>query len=162
MMLEEKQLQELLRLKRFEQPPPGFFERNLDELHRRQRAELLQHSAFQIWWDRLSSGLWSFRMPVYAYGGAFGAFVVLASLLASGVIGPKSEEKALAVSLSEATAQASASKFALNRDLDWSELSQRPMRSSSSVVPVIEPSGSSLPRYILEGRPVSYEASFNF
>ena len=31
----------LLRLKRYEQPPPGYFENFLHEFHRRQRDELL-------------------------------------------------------------------------------------------------------------------------
>jgi hypothetical protein len=162
MMLDEQQVQQLLRLKRFEQPPPGYFERSLDELYRRQRAELLRRSAFQIWFDRVSSSLWSFRMPAYAYGGALGLFVVLATLLTTGVVGPKSEERSLSVQFGQASAGSGVARLALNRDLDWSGLSQRPVRSSTSVVPVIEPSNSSLPRYVLDGRPVSHEASFNF
>ncbi len=161
-MLDETQVQKFIRLKRFEQPPPGYYERSLQEFHRRQRAELLRRSALQIWFDRLSSGLWSFRMPAYAYGGAFGLFVVMATLLSTGVVGPKSAERSFPVGLTQTDSKSAAPRFALNRDLDWSGLSQRPSLSRSSSVPTIEPSSSSLPRYILDARPVSYEASFNF
>ena len=51
MMLDEQQLQQLLKLKRFEQPPPGYFDAALQEFHRRQRAELLRQSALKIWWE---------------------------------------------------------------------------------------------------------------
>jgi hypothetical protein len=162
MMLDDSNVQQLIRLKRFEQPPPGFFEDRLAELHRRQRAELLRRSAFQIWFDRLSSGLWSFRMPAYAYGGAFGVFVVLATLITTGVVGPKTEERSAAIGLTQMEARSEGGRLALNRDLDWSGLAQRPVRSKTSVVPTLEPSSSALPRYILDGRPVSYEASFSF
>ena len=91
MMLDEQQLQKLLRLKRFEQPPPGYFDRTLNEFHRRQRAELLKRSALQIWFERFVSGLWSFRVPTYAYGAAFGAFLVAATIVGSGVWSPSRE-----------------------------------------------------------------------
>ena len=37
----EEQLTALLRLKRYEQPPPEYFDRLLQDIHRRQRTELL-------------------------------------------------------------------------------------------------------------------------
>ena len=37
----EDEIGKLLRLKKFEQPPPGYFDNFLHEFHRRQRDELL-------------------------------------------------------------------------------------------------------------------------
>ena len=38
---DDNEIGRLLRLKRYEQPPPGYFENFLHEFHRRQRDELL-------------------------------------------------------------------------------------------------------------------------
>lgn len=51
--LDETQLQALLRLKRFEQPPSGYFDGLLSQVHRRQREELLHRPAWRIAVDRV-------------------------------------------------------------------------------------------------------------
>ena len=51
--LTEQQLQALLRLKRHEQPPPGYFDDLLKNIHRRQREELLHQPAWKISLERL-------------------------------------------------------------------------------------------------------------
>src|SRR5256886_15613159 len=40
---EDNEIGRLLRLKKYERPPPGYFENFLHEFHRRQRDELLRH-----------------------------------------------------------------------------------------------------------------------
>jgi hypothetical protein len=165
MMLDEKQLQKLLRIKRFEQPPPGYFDRALIEFHRRQREELLRRSVTSIWWERLISSLWNFRVPSYAYGAAFGVFVVAATIIGSGVWAPYREGSDLsagrvAVLTAPSAQENSGNRLALNANLDWSKFDHA--ASSPKVVPVIGPSQTALPRYVLDGRPVSFKASFSF
>jgi hypothetical protein len=52
-MLDEVQLRTLLRVKRYEQPPPGYFDDLLHSIHRRQREELLRRPAWQIALERV-------------------------------------------------------------------------------------------------------------
>jgi hypothetical protein len=165
MMLDEKQLQKLLRIKRFEQPPPGYFDRALIEFHRRQREELLRRSITSIWWERSISSLWNFRVPSYAYGAAFGVFVVAATIIGSGVWAPYRDGRdfntARVAALTAPSAQENSdNRLALNANLDWSKFDHA--ASSPKVVPVVGPSQTALPRYVLDGRPVSFKASFSF
>ena len=164
MMLGEQQLQKLLRIKRFEQPPPGYFDRALIELHQRQREELLRRSATLIWWERFVSGLWNFRVPSYVYGAAFGVFVVVATIVGSGLWAPYKDATGLsanrAVLFGPEAEGVEANRLALSGKLDWSKFHHT--ASSPKVVPVIEPSQTALPRYVLDGRPLTYKASFSF
>jgi len=164
MMLGEQQLQKLLRIKRFEQPPPGYFDRALIELHQRQREELLRRSATLIWWERFVSGLGNFRIPSYAYGAAFGVFVVVATIVGSGLWAPYKDATGLsanrAVLSGPEVEGVEANRLALSGNLDWSKFHHT--ASSPKVVPVIGPSQTALPRYVLDGRPLTYKASFSF
>src|SRR5262245_7092874 len=160
MMLDEQQLQKLLRIKRFEQPPPGYFDRALIEFHRRQREELLRRSATLIWWERFVSGLGTFRVPSYAYGAAFAVFLAVATIVGSGLWTPYNlSAKRGALSGPEAQGVV-ANRLALSGNLDWSKFDHT--ASSTKLVPVIGPSQTALPRYVLDGRPLSYKASFSF
>ena len=51
----DEQLSALLRLKRYEQPAPQYFDRLLQDIHRRQRAELLRRPLWKIAAERVQT-----------------------------------------------------------------------------------------------------------
>jgi len=75
--LNEEQLQALLRLKRHEQPPPGYFDDLLQNIHRRQREDLLRRPAWRLFVDRLRG---FFGTMDWNYAGAM-AVVLLVGLV---------------------------------------------------------------------------------
>lgn len=66
----------IIRLKRYEQPPEGYFEGFLKEFHYNQRAELLKSSLSALIWERLLSMIPDVRVPALAYAGATAVAVV--------------------------------------------------------------------------------------
>jgi len=69
----------VIRLKRYEQPPEGYFDDFLREFHHRQRAELLKPSISSLVMDRFSALLSEFRVPTMAFAGT-AAVAVIASI----------------------------------------------------------------------------------
>lgn len=71
-------LEKLLHLKRYEHPPEGFYERFLDDLHDRQRVEIMQRSAWSLFWDRVETWFWGVgsRKRVYLAGAAYAAVMI--------------------------------------------------------------------------------------
>lgn len=63
----EEQLRTLLQQRATEKPPEGYCEELLQNLHRRQRSELLHRSLWQIAYERISTfwGEHSVSAPVY-------------------------------------------------------------------------------------------------
>jgi len=77
--LDEKQLQALLRLKRYEQPPPGYFDNLLHRVHQRQREEMLRRPAWHIALERVRAFFSPMRID-WSHAGA------MAGLLAVGIL----------------------------------------------------------------------------
>lgn len=73
--LNEKQLQALLRLKRYEQPPPGYFDALLSDIHQRQREEMLRRPAWRLAIERVSTFFQSLRVD-WRYAGTMAGILL--------------------------------------------------------------------------------------
>lgn len=136
----------LLRLKRYEQPPPGYFDDFLHEFHRRQRAELLRRPTLEILWDRILSIAPSFRVPQFAYA----AIVALAITASVFIV----NQKPAGTNLAAAKAEIAPETFSLT--------TSKPV-TISDTLPAAARAGGSLPsHYVLQSRPVSNEQPLSF
>lgn len=133
-------IQKLIRLKRYEQPPEDYFDDFLLEFQRRQRSEMLQRPLWQIAWERANLWLEGFRVPAIAY-----ASILVAALGVTGVI---MNSQTASPSAAIASTSAPTSNYT----------------PTAPTVPVANVSSSAKlpPSYILEKRPVSYDAPFSF
>ena len=134
---ELSQIQKLIRLKRYEQPSEDYFDDFLLEFQRRQRGEMLQRPIWQIAWERANLWLEGFRVPAFAY-----ASILVAALGITGFVVNSQSGSPAAGNL------ASTSKAA-------QVISSTPVSNVATV--------STAPHsYVLEKRPVSYDAPFSF
>jgi hypothetical protein len=159
----EEQLTALLRLKRFEQPPPQYFDRLLQDIHRRQRAELLQRPLWKIALERVQTFFSEHSMGHVSYAGAL-AIALVAGVTVIGFMTPsvrlKDRSDMALVEASPTPAPSSDTKYIALRNSPLLKLEPQ-----SSQVPQsgIQPVAREL-RYVMDARPVSYEpsSSFNF
>src|SRR3982750_1637705 len=80
--LNEEQIGKLLRLKKYEQPPPGYFENFLHDFHRRQRDELLKEPIWRIALQRSQDFLFRLNIPGLAsYPAMATALVIFAAVI---------------------------------------------------------------------------------
>jgi hypothetical protein len=136
-------LSKLLRLKRYEQPPPGYFEDFLREFQRRQRTEALRRPSWSLLWERLASIAPAFQVPRVAYA----AILMIAAVASSLILTQQPAGMIAQVDGSRASLSLTASKPVTITD----------------TLPVSARSGGSLPsHYVLQSRPVSNEQPLSF
>lgn len=77
-MSDFEEIQRIIRLKRHEQPPPGFVEDFVGKLQNRQRTEWLNQSARGLVWERLGTVFGGFFAPKWGLAGATAMALVAA------------------------------------------------------------------------------------
>ena len=159
----EEQLSALLRLKRYEQPPPQYFDQLLRDIQRRQRSELLHRPLWKIAAERVQTFFSEHSMGHLSYAGAMAAVLIvgvgaIGLMIPGGGSGPATPVIAAAENKTAPVAEEKILSLQASTaapGIDTPALSTTP----PGFAPVVHQ-----PRYIMDARPVSYESSsaFNF
>lgn len=158
----DEQLTALLRMKRYEQPPAQYFDRLLQDIHRRQRTELLQLPLWKIAIERVQTFFSEHSMGHLSYAGAL-ATVLVIGVATIGLITPGGsiERTPPPQTVAKKIVPADSERLvSLDTSKPLPALQSPPLQTAPSGL------GSVVhqPRYIMDTRPVSYEpsSSFNF
>jgi hypothetical protein len=159
--LNENDIGKLLRLKRYEQPPPGYFDNFLHEFHRRQRDELLRQPLWRIGLQRAQDFMFRLNVPALtSYPAAVTALLICAAVISLKVYqGPRTENIA-AQNPTPVVATIPDTAWSLSSPVATRDLGPKLLRTanySSHTHRAATP-----PRYVLDSTPVSYEAAFRF
>ena len=151
----------LLRLKKYEQPPPGYFDNFLHEFHRRQRDELLRQPLWRIVLERAHDFMFKLNVPsLTSYPAAATALLIFAAVISVKIYqtpetpNMAGNRPALSVPASAEGDWTLASPVATTR-----VFSTKPLRNSDQSV---QTHRATQPRYVLDSVPVSYESTFRF
>jgi hypothetical protein len=162
--LNEDEIGKLLRLKKYEQPPPGYFDNFLHEFHRRQRDELLREPLWRIGLQRAQDFLFRLNVPgLSSYPAAVTALLICAAVISLKVYQTPEGVNVAAQNRTPVIATTSApdSAWSLSNSRSQPEILApslvRTVKDSSKTHRVAAP-----PRYVLDSTPVSYEAAFRF
>ena len=166
----DEEIGKLLRLKRYEQPPPGYFEDFLHEFHRRQRAELLKQPLWSVALQRAHDFMFQVNVPsLTSYPAAAAAVLICAAVLTLNVYRAPERDNAATVALVQPVVPATATLVDDEGPaLSLSAPVTRPTRPIASQTfrmpePTAQTHGrAATPRYVLDSTPVSYEASLRF
>ena len=160
---DDNEIARLLRLKRYEQPPPDYFENFLHEFHRRQRDELLRQPLWRICWERAHDFL--FRLDVRSlasYPAAVAAVLVCAAVISLQIYqAPQTANVALQSPSALSEAVNAEGEMTLASPVATRILRTQPLRNFDQRAQTHSRNGIP-PRYVLDSVPVSYESSFRF
>jgi len=151
-------MHKVIKLKRYEQPPEGYYEDFLREFHRRQRAELLNPSLSTLLLERLSGLFSELRVPAMAFAGA-AAVAVIASIAIIRETPHQETPRAYSVSYTP-TLPYSQVPVTIQNVQNMQPVSLRVETPTSG-----QPQGGSMlfpPSYLLQARPANHESPLSF
>ena len=154
---DDTEIARLLRLKRYELPPPAYFENFLHEFHRRQRNELLREPMWRIALQRAQDFMFRLNVPALSSGPVAVAAVLVAAAIFSLKVyeAPQAPQTVAIANAATAPASWSLRKISVG---DFSSPVARNVKDSSHTR-----RAAALPtRYVLDSTPVSYEPSLRF
>jgi len=159
---DDNEIARLLRLKRYEQPPPGYFENFLHEFHRRQRDEMLRQPLWRICLERAHGFMLRLdARSLASYPAAVAAVLVCAAVISLKIY--QQPETARVAFQSPPTLSAPAStegEWSLTSPVATQIFRTQPVRSFSGSAQTHR--AAAPPRYVLDSVPVSYEPTFRF
>ncbi len=162
MDFDENDIGKLLRLKRHEQPPPGYFDNFLHEFHRRQRDELLRQPLWRICLQRAQDFMFRLNVPALtSYPAAITAVLVCAAIISLKVYqGPGTENVAVQTQTPVVATTLPDPAWSLSSPVATRDLGPKLLRTANYSSHTHR--AATLPRYVLDSTPVSYEAAFRF
>ena len=159
---DDNEIARLLRLKRYEQPPPGYFENFLHEFHRRQRDEMLRQPLWRICLERAHGFMIRLDARALAsYPAAVAAVLVCAAVISLKIYQqPDTARVALQSPPALSVPASTEGEWSLTSPVATQILRTQPVRSFNGSA--LTHRAAAPPRYVLDSVPVSYEPTFRF
>lgn len=157
---DDNEIGKLLRLKRYEQPSPGYFDNFLHEFHRRQRDELLREPLWRICWQRAQDFMFRLNVPSLTSYPAAATAVLICVAVVSLKIYQQPEPVNIAAQSRPAlsTAVSTEGEWTLASPVATRTFSVQPLRKSHQRAQTHFRNSGTPPRYVLDSVPVSYES----
>ena len=158
---DDNEIARLLRLKRYEQPPPGYFDNFLHEFHRRQRDEMLRQPLWRICLER-AHGL-MLRLDVRSlasYPAAIAAVLMCAAVISLKIYQQPDAARVALQSTPVLSAPTNAEEELTLASPGIVRIRTQPLRSFNEGAQTHRVAAPT--RYVLDSVPVSYEPTFRF
>jgi hypothetical protein len=159
---DDNEIARLLRLKRYEQPPPGYFENFLHEFHRRQRDEMLRQPLWRICLERAQGFMLRLDVRSLAsYPAAVAAVLVCAAVISLKIYQqPETARVALQSPPALSLPVNAEEQLTLAAPRTAPILRTQPLRNLNESAQTHR--AAVPPHYVLDSVPVSYEPTFRF